>query len=158
VGAHLYNSLHDRLNQNKGKEEQKSLVMARVSNMPCPVRLDMKPSKLHIHKSNGVFIAVDEDVVYCSCSGCKFREDRETKDGNLNLVKGTESQKYGWAIITKDLYNTLISSASVTGEPCPSPAACLCVGQCNRNLALFRCDTYVIGMRLGNQKERSFRK
>lgn len=106
--------------------------------MPCPVHLDMKPSKLHIHPSNGVFIAVDKEVVYCSCSECKFEEDRQVKGGSLNLVKGTEGQKYGWAIITKDLYNTLISSASVTGEPCPIPAACSCVWQCNRNLALFR--------------------
>lgn len=95
--------------------------MGRVANMPCPVNLDKRPSKLHIHPSNGVFVAVDGDMVYCACSECKFEEDRNILGGNLNLVEGTDGQTYSWARLTKDRYNTLVSSASVTGEqsaPC----------------------------------------
>jgi hypothetical protein len=166
TGAYLYNSIHDMLNRGKEGADKKSLVMARVSNMPCPVHLDMKPSKLHIHPSNGVFIAVDEEMVYCSCSECKFEEDRQVKGGNLNLVKGTEGHKYGWAMITKDLYSTLISSACVTGEQCPIPAACSCVFTVLVITSVIhevsRCATCAKRTEktksLEIQKERSFRK
>jgi len=115
TGSHIYRSLHDKLNM--GKEGgKKALVMARVSNFPCPVNLDKKPSKLHIHPSNGVFVAVDGEVVYCSCSECRFEEDRNIQAGNLRLVKGTEGGRYSWAEITEDRYKTLISGASVTGK------------------------------------------
>jgi hypothetical protein len=133
-GASLYNSLHDKLNVGKEEEAKKFLVMARVSNMYCPANLDKKPSKLHVHPSNGVFVAVDDDVIYCSCSECQFEGDRETTAGSLKLVKGTEGQRYGWGVITKDLYSTLIASSSVTGKPCPDPCgrrchtgACVCI-------------------------------
>jgi hypothetical protein len=101
--------------------------MGRVSNMPCPVNLDKKPSRLHIHPSNGVFVAVDGDMIYCSCSECKFEEDRSLVGGNLHLVQGTEGQRYSWAMLTKDTYNSLVTSASVTGEQCPSPLSCILV-------------------------------
>lgn len=113
--------------------------MGRVSNMPCPVNLDKKPSRLHIHPSNGVFVAVDGDVIYCACSECKFEDDRSLVGGNLNLVQGTEGQRYSWAMLTKDTYNSLVTSASNTGEQCPSPA----VHACHSRLALL-CQYHII--------------
>lgn len=124
-GSYIYNTLHDALKKNKDGDE-KELVMARVSNMPCPVNLDKKPSKVHVHPSNGVFVGVRGNVIYCSCSECKFDEDR---GGSLNLVEGTERLRYSWAVITEEEYYTL-----VTGEHSPSPATCACV--CVSKLAL----------------------
>lgn len=98
---------------------KKALVMARVSNMPCPVNLDKKPSKLHVHPSNGVFVGVDENTIYCSCSECTFEEDREVSGGSLNLVEGTEKQRYSWAKITEEEYKSL-----VTSELPSRPAVC----------------------------------
>ena len=99
--------------------------MARVSNFPCPVKLDKIPSKLHIHPSNGVFIAVDNQTIYCSCSECTYDEDRGVKGGNLDLVKGTEGRRYCWATITEESYKTLLSAACVTGESTPVPVMCM---------------------------------
>lgn len=101
--------------------------MARIGNCPCPANLDKKPPVVHVHPSNGVFIAVDGDTVYLSCTECSFEKDREHKGGNLELVKGTENQRYAWAILTKDAYTTLAASKPVTGNLCARPAARLCV-------------------------------
>ena len=116
VGSYLYKSLHDNLNKDVKEEEKKSLAMARVSNIPCPVNLDKNPPVKHIHQKNGVFIAVDGETIYCTCSVCKFEEDREGKSGGLTLVSGTEGKKYCWATITEQSYKTLLSSACVTGK------------------------------------------
>lgn len=89
--------------------------MARLSNFPCPANLDKKPSVFHVHPSNGVFVAVDENVIYCSCTECSFQDDREEKGGNLPLLKGTEKQKYAWAIISEEAYNSLVRSSPFTG-------------------------------------------
>jgi hypothetical protein len=132
VGSYLYSSLHDKLKEDKAGVK-KALVMGRVSNMPCPAILDKRPSRLHIHPSNGVFVAVDGDVIYCSCSECKFEEDRNLLGGNLKLVQGTEGQRYSWAMLTEDAYKSLVSSASVTGKPCPFPE----IHVCHSMLALF---------------------
>jgi hypothetical protein len=124
-GSYLYNSLHDKLNRGKEAQDVKKLKMARVSNFPCPVNLDKIPPRVHIHPSNGVFIAVDGQMIYCSCSECKFEEDRGVKGGSLTLVKGTEGGKYCWATITEESYKTLLSSACVTGEQSPVPVTCV---------------------------------
>jgi len=84
----MYRSLHDKLNVGKEVDKCKRLVMARLSNFPCPVNLDKRPSRLHIHPSNGVFVAVDGDVLYCSCSECSFEEDRNIQAGRSNTCKG----------------------------------------------------------------------
>jgi len=114
--SYLYKSLHDKLNKDVKEEDKKSLAMARVSNIPCPVNLDKIPPVKHIHQKNGVFIAVEGETIYCTCSVCKFEKDREGKGGSLTLVSGTEGEKYGWAIITEQSYKTLLSSACVTGK------------------------------------------
>lgn len=113
-GSYIYNTLYDALKKNKG-EEEKELVMARVSNMPCPVNLDKKPSKVHVHPSNGVFVGVRGNVIYCSCSECKFEEDR---GGSLNLVEGTERLRYSWAVITEEEYYTLVTGEQSRPLPC----------------------------------------
>ena len=96
--------------------------MARIGNCPCPANLDKKPSRVHVHPSNGVFIAVDGDNVYLSCTECSFEKDRENKGGNLELVKGTENQRYAWAILTEQAYKTLVASPPVTGNLRVRPA------------------------------------
>lgn len=90
--------------------------MARVSNFPCPANLDKKPSVMHIHPSNGVFIAVDGDTVYCTCTECSFEDDREIKAGNLSLVNGTQKKRYAWAILNEEIYKTLIDTSHGSGE------------------------------------------
>ena len=137
-GSYLYNSLHDKLNRGREAQDVKVLKMARLSNFPCPVNLDKTPPRIHIHPSNGVFIAVDDQTIYCSCSECKFEEDRGVKGGSLTLVKGTEGGKYGWATITEESYKTLLSSASVTGEQSTVPVTCVCVNIRVLELALFK--------------------
>ena len=37
--------------------------MAHVLNIPCPSYLAMAPPVVHIHKSNGVYAAVDQETV-----------------------------------------------------------------------------------------------
>jgi len=104
--------------------------MARIGNFPCPAHLDRKPPVIHTHPSNGVFIAVDseKETVYCSCSECEYESDRVRKGGNLELVKGTENQRYAWAILTKEAYNTLVGTPPVTGTLREFPQrSCACV-------------------------------
>lgn len=118
VGSYVYNSLHDHLvcdSEDKAKDKKK-LAMARISNFPCPANLDKKPSIVHVHPSNGVFVAVDGDTIYCSCTECSFQEDRENKGGSLPLLKGTEGQKYAWAIINNDVYHSLVISNRIAGK------------------------------------------
>lgn len=139
VGSYVYNSLHDHLpvksNPDGGKKDKKVLAMARVSNFPCPVNLDKKPPVMHVHPSNGVFVAVDGDTVYCSCTECQFEKERTLKAGSLELVKGTEGRRYGWAILTEEIYKTLVHSLPVTGESC-RPAALRFVFVCATHAAL----------------------
>lgn len=111
----MHSSLCDHLPKDPEDKGKAKLVMARVSNFPCPANLDKKPSVLHIHPSNGVFVAVDSGTVYCTCTECSFEEDREVKGGNLALVEGTEKQRYAWAILNEEIYSKLISTTPVTG-------------------------------------------
>jgi len=41
--------------------ESVDVKLAHVQNIPCPVHLYAK--KVHVHSSNGVFVAVKEDVM-----------------------------------------------------------------------------------------------
>ena len=90
--------------------------MARVSNLPCPVYLDKKNPIVHVHKSNGIFVAIDGDTVYMTCTECSFESDQEKKGCNLELVQGTQGRRYSWAILTEQVYKTLVASPPVTGE------------------------------------------
>lgn len=57
VGTYIHESLHSHL------PEKKVLPMAHVLNIPCPSYLAMAPPVVHIHKSNGVYAAVDQETV-----------------------------------------------------------------------------------------------
>ena len=133
-GSYVFNSLHDYI-QNTSEDspkdsKKKSLLMARIGNFPCPVKLDQRPPVLYRHASNGVFVAVDGDTIYSTCTECSFEEDRIKKGGNLELVKGTEKQRYTWAILNKEKYESLVKSNPFTGTPCvdaPAPRVlCVC--------------------------------
>lgn len=140
AGSYVHNSLHDYLKGSQdesNKQVKKKLPMARVSNFPCPVNLDKRPSVVHVHPSNGVFVAVDGDTVYCSCTECHFQTDRTLKGGSLSLVEGTEGRRYGWAVITEEVFKTLVHSIPVTGESCARDDPAVCVCTCVRALRVY---------------------
>ena len=68
--------VEDKPTQDSKPKARKTLQMARIGNCPCPANLDKKPPVVHVHPSNGVFIAVDGDTVYISCTECSFEKDR----------------------------------------------------------------------------------
>ena len=111
-GSRIHSSLHYFLP--KGK----LLPMARLSNMPCPVHLYEDPPALHVHPSNGVFIGVDGDTVYCACSECKLKD--VVHGGSLEVLKGTHMHNYAWIVLSGgDVYKTVLERAARRG-----PAAC----------------------------------
>jgi hypothetical protein len=115
-GSYIYNSLHDKLNRGKEAQDVKNLKMARVSNFSCPINLDKIPptwaSRVHIHPSNGVIIAVDGQIIYYSCSECRFEEDRgQGRQSDLGQRDGGEEILLGY-------YNG--------GKLQETPVLCLC--------------------------------
>lgn len=88
--------------------------MARLSNMPCPVHLYEDPPALHVHPSNGVFIGVDGDTVYCACSECKLKDI--AKGGSLEVLEGTATHNYAWIVLSgAGVYKTVLERVARRG-------------------------------------------
>ena len=111
AGGYVHSSLHDYLP--KGV----SLNMARVTGMPCPLRLCKDPPEVHVHSSNGVFVAVDGEIVYSTCSVCELRGDKHC----LTVVEGSERRRHPWVRITEGEYKTVLKAAGK-----PAPLRCVC--------------------------------
>lgn len=45
----------------KGHVSVENVKLAHVQNIPCPIHMCKK--RVHIHSSNGIFVAVQEDTV-----------------------------------------------------------------------------------------------
>ena len=85
--------------------------MARVTGMPCPLRLCKNPPEVHVHSSNGVFVAVDGEALWCTCSVCELKE----KKGGLAILEGSEGRRHPWVRITEGEYKTVTKAAGKQG-------------------------------------------
>jgi hypothetical protein len=82
------------VHQSLVKHLKKEVVMAHVSRIPCPAHMCKRV--LHVHKNNGVFVAVDkEGCLYAACTTCKIAESAQA-------VSGTLGEKYQWVPVDEE--------------------------------------------------------
>ena len=87
------------MHQSLVKHLKKEVVMAHVSRIPCPAH--MCKGVLHVHKNNGVFVAVDkEGCLYAACTTCKIAESAQA-------VSGTLGEKYQWVPVDEEMLKGL---------------------------------------------------
>jgi hypothetical protein len=104
-------------------------LVARVGGIYCPYSL--LTGEKHEHKSNGDFVAVHEDTVYCSCTSRALVKN--VNGMRFDLLTGQNRFK-PWVVITKErlaLLSSSVGQSTASLEASMDSGVCVCGEGCN---------------------------